>query len=137
MRWNEAGFTLIEVLVAISIMGMSLVIILSLFSQGLRTLQVDQAYTRAIILAKSKMGEVDLIKELEEGEEDGLYPGGFNWRREVVEVPVSRDEEALERRTRLYHIQVVVSWQNGQRRRQVALETLRNTIKPEWRRTRL
>lgn len=136
MRSAEAGFTLIEVLVAISILGMSLVLIFSLFSQGLRALQVDQAYSEAVILAKAKMDEADLLSSLEPGAEEGDHPGGFSWGREIVEV----DEPspfALQQRTRKFKVRVEVAWKSGLRERKVALETLRTTLKPEWQRTSL
>jgi general secretion pathway protein I len=136
MRSREAGFTLIEVLVAISILGMSLVLIFSIFSQGLKAIQIDKAYSTAVILAKSKMDEIDLVETLEAGEEEGTVSGGFQWRRVVAELPEDL-ETVSERRNRLYNIRVVVSWQKGQKKRQVVLETLRTTIKPEWRRIRL
>ncbi|MFQ5893125.1 MAG: prepilin-type N-terminal cleavage/methylation domain-containing protein [Nitrospinota bacterium] len=136
MGRGEAGFTLMEVLVAIAIMGVSLVLIFSLFSQGLTALHIDEAYSTAVILAKSKMDEVDLLEELADGDEEGRYPGGYRWRREVAETP-GPHERPRERRTRLYHIRVTVSWKDGPRRRRVALETLRIGIPPKVRRVGL
>lgn len=130
MRRVEVGFTLVEVLVAISILGMSLVLIFSLFSQGLTVLNVDKAYSTAVILAKSKMDEVDPLEELEEGEEEGMYSEVYSWRRELVERPEPRGV-LLERQTVSYHVRVTVSWQEGLRQRRVALETLRTRVRTE------
>lgn len=136
MSRGEAGFTLMEVLVAITILGMSLVLIFATFSQGLTALNVDRAYSTAIILAKSKMGEVDLLEELSEGEEDGLSPGGYRWHREITET-LGHLEGNDERRTHLLHVRVVVSWSGGPRQRQVTLETLRLRVSPPQRRVGL
>lgn len=136
MRGGDAGFTLMEVLVAISILGMSLVLIFSIFSQGLMALHVDRAYSKAVILAKSKMNEVDLLEELVEGEEEGEYTDGYRWSRKVVDTSQQR-ETLRERKTRLFHIKVIVSWENGPRRRRVALETLRLGFLPDQRRVGL
>ena len=134
MRGDEAGFTLIEVLVAMSILGMSIVLIFSLFSQGLRALQIDQAYSEAVILAKSKLDEADLLSSLEPGVEEGDHSGGLSWSREIQEV-ADPSPFALERRTRKFRVRVEVAWKSGLSERKVALETLRTTLKPEWQRT--
>lgn len=136
MHRGDAGFTIIEVLVAITILGISLILIFATFSQGLTALNVDRAYSTAVILAKSKMGEVDLLEELSGGEEEGLSTGGYLWRREITET-LGRPGEEDERRTRLIHVRVVVSWSDGPRQRRVALETLRLRVRPPQRRAGL
>jgi general secretion pathway protein I len=136
MHRGDAGFTLMEVLVAITILGMSLVLIFATFSQGLTALNVDRAYSKGVILAKSKMDEVDLLEELAEGREEGLSGGGYRWLREITENQESL-EEPDERLTRLLRVRVVVSWSDGPRQRRVALETLRLKVRPPQRRAGL
>ena len=136
MSRGEAGFTLMEVLVAITILGMSLILIFAIFSQGLTALHVDRAYSTAVILAKSKMDEVDLLEELAEGEEGGSSPGGYGWSREITET-LGQPEGLDERLTRLFRVRVVVSWPEGSRQRRVTLETLRLWSRPEQQRVGL
>ncbi|MEE8220041.1 MAG: prepilin-type N-terminal cleavage/methylation domain-containing protein [bacterium] len=136
MSRGEAGFTLMEVLVAITILGMSLILIFAILSQSLTALHVDRAYSTAVILAKSKMDEVDLLEELAEGEEGGSSPGGYRWSREITET-LGQPEGLDERLTRLFRVRVVVSWPEGSPQRRVTLETLRLWSRPEQRRVGL
>ena len=57
--YHAKGFTLIEVIVSLAIMGVSIVTILQLFSGGLRSIKVSDDYLRAAILAQNKMNELE------------------------------------------------------------------------------
>ncbi len=49
------GFTLIEVIVAITILSVSFVLVMQLFSKGLRAARDSCDYSTAIVFAKGKM----------------------------------------------------------------------------------
>ncbi len=55
---KDAGFTLIEVMVAITIFAVSVITILNLFSTTLRANDDIRNYTIGLILAQSKMAEI-------------------------------------------------------------------------------
>ena len=59
LSYPAKGFTLIEVIVSLVIMGISIVTILQLFSGGLRSIKVSDDYLRAAILAQNKMNELE------------------------------------------------------------------------------
>ena len=59
LLYPAKGFTLIEVIVSLVIMGISIVTILQLFSGGLRSIKVSDDYLRAAILAQNKMNELE------------------------------------------------------------------------------
>ncbi len=59
LLYHARGFTLIEVIVSLAIMGISIVTILQLFSGGLRSIKVSDDYLRAAILAQNKMNELE------------------------------------------------------------------------------
>ncbi|NWG02305.1 MAG: prepilin-type N-terminal cleavage/methylation domain-containing protein, partial [Syntrophaceae bacterium] len=48
------GFTLIEVLLAVLILGIGLTLIIELFSGGLRLARTSEEYTRAVNYARMK-----------------------------------------------------------------------------------
>ncbi len=112
------GFTLLEVLVALAILGLAVVTVIQLFGQGLRLLKVAGNYQQAVLLADQKVREVEtLLEGIESGEE-----GVFQWERRVTIVPVS--EELTIRSPvpiRLFKISAQVQW-NG---RSVEVATLR------------
>jgi len=78
MRKGE-GFTLIEVVVAMAILGISLVLIMQLFSAGLKSAKASCDYTIAIVHAKDKMEEMSVT--IDNG--SGTFEDGFKWETEV------------------------------------------------------
>jgi len=78
MRRAE-GFTLIEVTVAMAILGISLVLIMQLFSAGLKSAKASCDYTIAIVHAKDKMEELSQTVE----NDSGTFEDGFKWEMEV------------------------------------------------------
>lgn len=114
---NNRGFTLVEVIVAIAIVGISLVLIMQLFSRGLRASRASCDYTRAVVHAKDKMEE--LMATPVEG--SGEFEDGFRWETEVE--PYKELEEIG---SNLLKIKVKVSWGDIQRGdRSVELESLK------------
>ena len=65
---RDAGFTLLEVIVALAILGTAVVASIQGFAAGLRLLKLAGDHQHAILLADQKMREVT---KLEEGREDG------------------------------------------------------------------
>jgi len=78
MRKGE-GFTLIEVIVAMAILGISLVLIMQLFSAGLKSAKASCDYTIAIVHAKDKMGELSQTL----ANDSGTFEDGFKWETEI------------------------------------------------------
>jgi general secretion pathway protein I len=116
---GERGFTLLEVLVALAILGLAVVTAIQGFAQGLRLLKLSGDHQRAMLLADQKVREVMTPEEQhDQGEE-----GDFRWERvtQVIEapdlVPVGSPP-----RWRVFEIIVRVVWDE---RRQVELATLR------------
>lgn len=97
----NAGFTLIEVLVAFAIVSIAFVMIMQLFAGGLRASRTSCDYTVAIVHAKDKMEE--LSGKLEE--ESGEFEDGFKWQTWVQ--AYKEPEGAL---YKLMEIKVIISW---------------------------
>lgn len=112
-----SGFTLIEVIVAIAILSISFVLVLQLFSNGLKAARTSCDYTRAIVLAKDKMDELSDDPVSGSGE----FDEGFMWESEVE--PYKEDEES---EYKLLKIKVKVTWDSMlKRQRSVELVSLR------------
>jgi general secretion pathway protein I len=106
-REGEGAFTLIEVIVAIAILGITLVMIMQLFSGGLRASRASCDYTRAVVHAKDKMEELSFDPVSASGE----FEDGFKWEAEVE--PLEELKEKLEDSNyNLLKIKVKVSWSN-------------------------
>jgi len=117
------GFTLIEVLVAFTIMALMLGALLQTFAAGLRSQQVAESYATAALQARSKAAEIGQIIPLETGEHSGELDNGFQWRT-VVEPYEPAVPAGVPGGPRLsgYEVEVTVSWRGE---RAVSLHTLR------------
>ncbi len=114
---RRGGFTLIEVIVAIAILGISLVMIMQLFSGALRASRASCDYTRAIVHAKDKMEELSVVPVQGSGE----FEDGFKWESGIQ--PYKELEDSA---FNLLKIKVKVSWANAlERQNSVELVTLK------------
>ncbi len=77
----DGGFTLIEVLVALLVLGTVAVAVLQLFGGGLRLARAAGDHADAILLASAKLAELE-PGPLEEGSATG-ETGPFRWTRRV------------------------------------------------------
>lgn len=89
------GFTLLEVLVAVAVLGLALVSLLGLHVRNLALIERDQRITEGTLLARALMTEAEVAPFPELGLEDGdfeeRYPErfpGLRWEREVIASPV-------------------------------------------------
>ena len=122
------GFTLMEVLVVIAILGIGLGIILELFSGGLRSAKISEEYTKALWYGKAKMEEVLTSKNLSEGVTEDAFDSQFSWKSDVIKAnPSLGQEENVEAHlpVDLYKIIVKVTWRSGLGQRSLEMESLR------------
>jgi len=125
------GFTLIEVLVAVAILGIGLTAILELFSGGLRLGRASEEYTKAVNYARMKMEEMAVKPEVAEGVEEGSFDDTFRWQVEVKKVdllPVE-DKPDFKLPAHFFQVQINVIWKSGSKERSTRIESYR-TIKP-------
>ena len=78
-----SGFTLIEVLVAMTIVGLGVVTLLQIFSLGLRLQARSTARTEAIVQGARVMDELLARKRLDEGSERGKLGAEGRWTSSV------------------------------------------------------
>jgi len=114
---SRAGFTLIEVLVAVAILAIAMVAILKANVQNLDALTKSRETTTASLLAASKLAEIEAAGVANWGESQGDfgedYPE-FTWQVETT----STEVEGLER------IAVIVQRSGGVAGREVRIEEL-------------
>jgi general secretion pathway protein I len=122
---SDGGFTLLEVLVALAILGLAVTTAIQLFAGGLRLLKQAGDHQRATLIADQKARELSI---LEEGRETGTE-GPFAWERKtmVADVPAELTT-AGSQPYHLYSVTVRVSWGGGSRA--VDLVTLRTAPEP-------
>jgi general secretion pathway protein I len=132
-RKKNSGFTLVEIVVAMAVLGIGLVLVIELFSGGLRLGRASEEFTLAGQFARQKMEEVFLAAEIGEGTEEGDFTD-TTYRWETVVKKVDLLPASLETDYRppaeLYQIQVRVLWKSGAKDRAIRIETLK-AVKPE------
>lgn len=99
-RRGAAGFTLLEVLVAVAVLGLALVSLLSLHVRNIDLIGRDRRVTEATLLARGLMSEVESGPFPDLGVESGDfeldYPERYpdlRWEREVTPTPVPNVRE--------------------------------------------
>ncbi|WP_374355810.1 prepilin-type N-terminal cleavage/methylation domain-containing protein [Chitinimonas sp.] len=136
-RPQQAGFTLIEVLVALVILGIGIASILSAYSGSLRLMQRARDHASAGLLARSKLDET-LATENAEISDDGReerYNGtlfGYRITTTPVDLVSKSLAEKLPGAPRLEEVKVEVFWgEEGQQQRYV-MSSYRNALsKPD------
>jgi general secretion pathway protein I len=124
---KQAGFSLLEILIAFSILALSLGILLKIFSGGVNTAIVSEQYTSAVQIAESLMAKVGIETPLQLGETSGEEDERFHWK--IIVNPYPFNPENVDIKTQpaeLFKINVIVSWDddNGHDRL-IELTTLR------------
>jgi general secretion pathway protein I len=133
-RKGSRGFTLIEVVVAMAILGIGLVTIIELFGGGLRLGRTSEEYTKAVGYARMKLEEVSLTQSMEEGTQEGEFDRDFRWQVEVKKVnllPPTGIETDYQPPVELFQIRIQVIWNSGLRERNTGLESYRIFKKEE------
>jgi general secretion pathway protein I len=126
-RSRSAGFTLLEVIVALALAGLGLALLLGAASQGLGNTQTADRFLEATRHAQTHLAELGVAIPLKAGEYSGDDGGGFNWRVRV-EPPAVHSRTRGQQRGQalaLYTIQVTVAWQADSHRREVTLQSKR------------
>lgn len=120
---GSAGFTLLEVLVAMAILGLALTTLLQLSSQALRLLRLSGEHQEAVLLADRLAREAEATSE----EVTSGTDGPFDWERRIDTVPVADEltSPLATARPRLFSVSVVVRWG---RSRSLEVATLRTVV---------
>ena len=111
---------------AFTVLAISLGVLFQIFSTGMGASRSAEEYTRATLLAESKLAAIGITGALEEGETTGEFEDGFAWRVAVRLYPLDEPEaEGLPPPIEAYEVIVTVSWGEGSGVRSVSLTTLR------------
>jgi type II secretion system protein I len=88
MRRKSAGFTLLEVMIALVVVGYAFVGLLALHNRNLHIVGRDQDQTFAALAARELVSQLDFQPFPDLGLSSGelAYPSGFHWEMEVTEV---------------------------------------------------
>lgn len=117
-RRRTAGFTVLEVVVALAIMAVSLGVLYRAVGGGVRTVGDLSAYSRAVAIGESVLQMRDSVPA--EGWSQSGEWDGFRWA--VASVPYEPGSGAA---VALHRVQVDVAWFDGLRDKSMSLVSLR------------
>jgi general secretion pathway protein I len=124
---KQQGFSLLEILIAFSILALSLGILLKIFSAGFNTAVVAEDYTAAVQIAESLMAKTGVATPLQANQASGMENEKYHWLVEVSPFefnPENVDPTALT--AVLFKVKVTVSWgDDNVNDRQIELTTLK------------
>lgn len=102
---RHRGFSLLEVIAAILILGLAFGALLRVGASSLNLTARSAEYTQAALWASSMMDKLYIVDFPSIGESDGKFDERFRWHLKVTPAEQDEDEQA-----RLYQVSLDVSW---------------------------
>jgi general secretion pathway protein I len=102
---KSSGFSLIEVMVALAILGVAVVAVFQLFSITLRATKKADDYTKAIFYARSALDQAYAVPDVEKSSDEADFSDGF-----AVKTVTSLKSSSEDGKLKLYEITVTVTW---------------------------
>ncbi|MAC35446.1 MAG: general secretion pathway protein GspI [Haliea sp.] len=118
---KQRGFSLLEMLVAMAILGLALGVLYQAVSGATRNVRTDERYAYGVELARSLLAQYAVVPRsglVRSGETEG----GFLWRVESRPRAAARGAQIPP--GALQDIAVEVSWTDGSRSRRVRLDSV-------------
>lgn len=124
-RAQQRGFTLLETLVALSVLAISLGVIYQIFGTSLRNMEYAKDYSYAQMLAESKLSELGKGIPVVEGAIEGEVDEKYLWRVDMVPLPPLQEEDETIKRMK---IDFKITWEENNRTRFIDVRTYRLSI---------
>ena len=135
LRSRDRGFTLIEVAIAMAIVGVGVVTVLEIFNAALRTEHGAGVRTRAVMRARALLEQTMTEPDPKPLQDSGDFGDGYRWERKVREarelVEGNGRELDVKDDITLYEIEISVLWPQAAGREGVyTVRTLRVAPSP-------
>jgi general secretion pathway protein I len=121
LRNKGNGFTLLEVMVAVAILGMVLVTLMGVKNRSMQDVMIADHITTATLLAKRKMNESLVTagtRTVLEKEDEGEFPEeeykDYTWKQSISRLQPMENVLVTE-------VRVAVLWKEGERQEMVEL----------------
>jgi len=112
---HSSAFTLLEVMVAVAILGFVIVSLLGLKNRSMQDVMLAERITSATLLAKRVMTETLMKGPPAPAEDEGEFPEeefkGYTWKKVIAPTPLPSVME----------VRIAVLWKEGEREEQVEL----------------
>lgn len=128
---KDQAFTLVEIMVSISILSLGLVLILQWFAYSLNVLRISQDYLTAALVFEDKMANTEIkFKEdkddFREESNEGFASSGmqFEFNAQLGPVDYRKESDSGEEVEfeDLYNLKTSLSWREGKRKGRIPLD---------------
>lgn len=134
---RQSGFTLLEVLVAFSMLAVTFATVMQIIAGSAKNTVRATQDTKIAMLAQSKLDELGLLEPIEEGQTNGDFDDVTSWQMEIIpfDVPYEGDYNQDFSAVELMEVKLVIISDIGGRRYETKFETLR-AVAPDVHRSR-
>jgi general secretion pathway protein I len=126
----QTGFTLIEVVLAFSLLALGLAASMQIATGALRQAKHAHEFTEVSLYAQSLLDTTGVGERLEEGSQSGQFGERYHWQLDVRPYEVQTDtplDPALSPVT-LMRLDLTVSWERGRNTYEAHFSTLRALV---------
>ncbi len=124
LKKSEFGFTLLEIIIALTILAFGFITVIQLFSGGAKLGIASDQYLKGVALAHHKMSELEL-STIEFDSLGGEFENeeGYSWRLEVepFDVPLNNEEENIQ----MAQLTLDVFWEDAGEEKFIQVTTLK------------
>ena len=122
---SRKGFTLLEVMVAVAVLGIAMTAIHYGQAQSIRAQARSQNVTLAAMKAMEKMEEILIAEELTDGILEGEFEDGFRWKAEILLPEPDEEGEDAELPFKTFSIWVDIIWGAGKQEKHFQIGTMK------------
>jgi prepilin-type N-terminal cleavage/methylation domain-containing protein len=119
---GRGGFTLLEVLVSLALLGIALTVVLQIFSANLRNIASAEDYVSASARASARMREIVDTGALTEDKWAETTAEGYNLDVSVSEYMKDRTDNLP---VKLMQVDLTIHWMKGAREKSLTLRTVK------------
>lgn len=121
---KQIGFTLLETLVALSVLAISLGVTYQVFSSALKGSSLADDYAQASMYADSHLAEIGSRVNTYSRVTEGVYNDRYRWKLEITPLDQS-NATAVVKTVKRYQVTLNVFWQSGTVQRSISATTFR------------
>ena len=104
---------------------MPLTVLFRIFSGGVRNIAVSADYSRAVLIAESRLAAAGIDEPLYAGETSGIEDAEFTWTRSVTPYRPSAQYRSHVNDLKAWQVEVTVEWPHGDGLRAIDISTVR------------
>ena len=121
-RRGQAGFTLLEIIVAFALIATAVLLAVQLFSANLRAIATSESHMRASAYAGAVMREITTDEDFPNNASTSGFVDIYRFETSAVKVDEERNSTI---NADLYRIDVALSWREGNRDKTISLSSLK------------